>query len=221
MLAWYRTVCWRSRAWDARLVFRTSKSWPRPPYLANPGGANHKGSHCHHQLNEGPLPSTRPAVRVYSVSSHAILRVRCPTFHRQSLPPSLQREQELGSKTFFFHPFSVSFSVEQPPEGGVTKPVLPNRDEFCVCNGFYSDEIGKRHLPRGINSDRMDLGSLSHGLLTYTSHLQTMVFVLPPSSTPQGSYLKQFERKLFRVVKLNFFHTNVNPWKKNYEGINK
>jgi hypothetical protein len=40
--------------------------------------------------------------------------------------------------------------------------------------------------PRGSNSDTMVLVVLSHGLLTYTAHLQAMVFVLPPWSKPQG-----------------------------------
>jgi hypothetical protein len=39
---------------------------------------------------------------------------------------------------------------------------------------------------RKFNSDRMALAALSHGLLTYTAHLKTMVFVLPPWSKPQG-----------------------------------
>jgi hypothetical protein len=66
--------------------------------------------------------------------------------------------------------------------------------------------MGKRHPPRGINSDRMALAALSHGLLTYTVHLQTMVFVLPPWSKPQGF-----------PVELNYCNTSKRKRKKEKE----
>ena len=40
----------------------------------------------------------------------------------------------------------------------------------------------------------MTLEALSHGLLTYTDHLQPMVFVLPPWSKPQGLHFAFFRR---------------------------
>jgi hypothetical protein len=46
---------------------------------------------------------------------------------------------------------------------------------LCVCHGFYYDWIGKRQRPRGVHRDTMALAALSHGLLTYTAHLQAMV----------------------------------------------
>ncbi len=100
-----------ARACDFHDVIAQAMSRPRPPYLANPGGANHKGLHCPPPMNESPLPSIRPAVRVYSVVSHAILLVRCPTFHRES--PRL-REGTCQRKKIIFCSFYVIVRSKLP-----------------------------------------------------------------------------------------------------------
>jgi hypothetical protein len=65
--------------------------------------------------------------------------------------------------------------------------VSDERSVSGVCHRFYYDWVEKRN-PRGVNSDTMSLGALSHVLLTYrpppnrsvcaSTMLQTLVF--PP-----------------------------------------
>jgi hypothetical protein len=55
-----------------------------------------------------------------------------------------------------------------------------------TCAGGANSDKKMWTSAGGPNSDTMALAALSHGLLTYTAHLQPMVFVLPPWSKPQG-----------------------------------
>ena len=74
-------------------------------------------------------------------------------------------------------------------------------DSVCVCvSWILLTWIEKRHPPRDTNSDRMTLGTLSHGLLTYSPSPNHGVFVFPPWSKPQGSPRFSLRVKVFFIM---------------------